>query len=110
LLVALQPLNHWLNARTLSGGERQRMALARVRRRRAGVDPGTDVLSDVIGTNPSHDARLPTQPIDWCGCRVLQYLLKYDEADQMISELEILSDLIGTIYDTRSTGPCGSTC
>jgi len=29
MLVALQPLNHSVDARSLSGGERQRMALAR---------------------------------------------------------------------------------
>jgi hypothetical protein len=48
-LVALQPLNHSVDARTLSGGERQRMALAPIRRRRAGVDPGNR-SSLLIGT------------------------------------------------------------
>ena len=71
MLVALQPLNHSVEARTLSGGERQRMALARVRRRRAGVDPGNRSSLRPDRHYPSHDARLPTQPIDWCGCRVI---------------------------------------
>jgi hypothetical protein len=71
MLAALQPLNHSVDARTLSDGERRRMALARVGRRRAGVDPGNRSSLRPDRHYPSHDARLPTQPIDWCGCRVI---------------------------------------